>query len=91
MNVWIDVHLVLFSAEAILRQSSFERGGYGVILLLMVEFLIKTGLIIVITIQAIVTSFSDICVVEKGKYYVETDSSYMVVFFCLAFVWSEFD
>lgn len=37
------------------------------------------------------TSFSDICVVEKGKYYVETDSSYMVVFFCLAFVWSEFD
>ena len=38
-----------------------------------------------------VTSFSDICVVEKGKYYVETDSSYMVVFFCLAFVWSEFD
>ena len=28
---------------------------------------------------------------EKGKYYVETDSSYMVVFFCLAFVWSEFD
>ena len=53
MNVWIDVHLVLFSAEAILRQSSFERGGYDVILLLMVEFLIKTGLIIVITIQAI--------------------------------------
>lgn len=53
MNVWIDVHLVLFSAEVILRQSSFERGGYGVILLLMVEFLIKTGLIIVITIQAI--------------------------------------
>ena len=53
VNVWIDVHLVLFSAEAILRQSSFERGGYGVILLLMVEFLIKTGLIIVITIQAI--------------------------------------
>ena len=48
MNVWIDVHLVLFSAEAILRQSSIERGGYG-----MVEFLIKTGLIIVITIQAI--------------------------------------
>ena len=53
MNVWIDVHLVLFSAEAILRQSSFERGGYGVILLLMVEFLIKTGLIIVITIRPI--------------------------------------
>ena len=34
------------------------------------------------------TSFSDICVVEKGKYYVETDSSYMVVFFlpCLCLV-----
>lgn len=29
------------------------------------------------------TSFSDICVVEKGKYYVETDSSYMVVFIVL--------
>ena len=53
MNVGIDVLLVLFSGEAISRHISFERGGYGVILLLMVEFLIKTGLIIVITIQAI--------------------------------------
>ena len=38
-----------------------------------------------------VISFSDICVIEKGKYYVETDSSYMVVLFCLGLVRSEFD
>lgn len=66
MNVWIDVHLVLFSAEAILRQSSLKGrlwcdiATYG-----RISYKNRSNHCNNYSGYWFVTSFSDICVVEK--------------------------